>query len=711
MNNIVTVFSRNDSVAILFMVRMIAFFALFFFISSCRDAVNKEPVTSPWFDSIISKAEHIYDAGNKTGALSLVIAAHAGAKNLTTGDEMNYFTYISGIYRKDLNDNDRYISCADSMIALLEKNNEAEEFSGRLVQAYNMRADALFSKGLYNDSYDYYYKAKALAKENADSCSLSKYSYSLGMVLYKQQHFSEAAYYFKESYHEAEACKNNFLFFYHRQELLDNIGLCYNRAQKYDSALLYYEKTLAYIDSNYMRFDKKEYVYVTAKAVVYGNIGDVFIALNNYDTAKALLKKSIAINLQKGYTNQDALVDQVKLANLYQKDDNDIAALKDLLLRIHAELDSIPDKDVEISWNKLMWQYYDQQHDPVKADQYIRAYMQMNDSVVARNKLLMSSDVEERIKSLERQNHINELSKKNRQDKVLLVVAVIILILSLIIIGQILRNAFRSRQNVNALTLLNATIIEQKEQLQLALTELEAKDKDKTRILRSVAHDVMNPIAAIMSLSDILISESENFSEEHVEIFELIKEACNNSLGLSKDILQAAATVDPAHVAKEWLDINLLVYNSVKLLNFKAVSKKQHIIIKSGRKNIQAYVNKKKIWRLVNNLIVNAIKFSYENSEIEIYVEETAGNIHIAVKDYGIGIPEKNKPYIFDMFTEAKIPGTSGEAPHGLGLSISLQIAKSHNGKIWFESEEGKGSVFHLSIPANADKKNNYLLN
>ena len=202
-----------------------------------------------------------------------------------------------------------------------------------------------------------------------------------------------------------------------------------------------------------------------------------------------------------------------------------------------------------------------------------------------------------------------------------------------------------------------------------------------------------------MSLADILMHESNSFSEEQLEILNLIKEACGNSLSLSKDILEAASKIDHASLAKEWVNMNKLLHNSVELQAIKANAKRQRLTISAAKEDIEAFVNKEKIWRIINNLIANAIKFSYENSEIKISIELKGNNVNIAVKDTGIGIPEKNKPYIFDTFTEAKNTGTSGEVPHGLGLSISLQIAKAHNGDIWFESEEGKGTTFHLIIP------------
>ena len=294
------------------------------------------------------------------------------------------------------------------------------------------------------------------------------------------------------------------------------------------------------------------------------------------------------------------------------------------------------------------------------------------------------------------------LKKDNEEKRLYLIIAVIVTLMSLVIVCLVLRNAAKSRKNITELTDLNNKVNEQNERLELALDGLEEKDKDKSRILRSVVHDVMNPIAVIQSLAEILISEADNYSDEHKEMLEMIKEACNNSLGLSKDILQASIKIDPSAIEKEWVDINMLVGSSVKLLSVQAKAKKQKIIVESHDKNAQAYINKKKIWRVINNLIGNAIKFSYEKSEIEIHIIKVLDNVHISVVDHGIGIPEKNKAHIFDMFTEAKLPGTSGEVPHGLGLSISLQIAKAHKGNVWFESEAGKGTTFHLALPLNS---------
>jgi signal transduction histidine kinase len=139
----------------------------------------------------------------------------------------------------------------------------------------------------------------------------------------------------------------------------------------------------------------------------------------------------------------------------------------------------------------------------------------------------------------------------------------------------------------------------------------------------------------------------------------------------------------------------------VDIQNAKAAAKKIKIVASVPENPIYAIVQEDKIRRVFDNLLSNAIKFSHEGSEINVRLTTQAGKVHVSIADNGIGIPERNKPHVFDMFTDAKAKGTNGEIPHGLGLSISQQIIRSHKGEIWFESEEGKGSTFHVTIPTD----------
>jgi len=102
---------------------------------------------------------------------------------------------------------------------------------------------------------------------------------------------------------------------------------------------------------------------------------------------------------------------------------------------------------------------------------------------------------------------------------------------------------------------------------------------------------------------------------------------------------------------------------------------------------------------VISNLITNAIKFSPAGAVINIRMYQQQNSVQIEVQDHGIGIPDKLKDKVFDMFSEARRPGTEGEQTSGLGMAISKEIVEAHGGKIWFESQEVTGTTFFISLP------------
>jgi signal transduction histidine kinase len=90
-------------------------------------------------------------------------------------------------------------------------------------------------------------------------------------------------------------------------------------------------------------------------------------------------------------------------------------------------------------------------------------------------------------------------------------------------------------------------------------------------------------------------------------------------------------------------------------------------------------------------------------ASIMVKMDQGTQNLRISVKDDGIGILPEMQEKIFDLFTEAKRPGTAGEQSFGLGLAISRQIVEAHGGKIWFENNPNKGTTFFVDLPINHD--------
>lgn len=668
---------------------------------SCNDRPGKVAGSNPQLDSVLALADRMGDSGNVNQALDLVQRSFKSIRPLSTDDKMHYLSY-SNIYYSRRHIFDRCLEIADSMLAVIEADPEHPDVPGWKIAAYNNKADALFAVGEYSNAYQYYNLAQVLANETKDSCSLRTFTYSMAMTLYRQQRFEQAAQRFKQSYRLASQCdEDDFNIFYFKQEQLDNIGLCYNGLKKYDSAMRYYQMALSYIDANTGKFESKSAsVYESPKAIVLGNMAEVFMHLGETDSAIALYNHSIRINLQKGYTNSDARIDQTKLAGLYMKL-GDLRSAKATLDLIEAEKDSIPDDKTDMKWQKLLWQYLEMTGDTIAASGHLRAYTTAYEAYQNANRALMETDLDMRVRNLEKQFRINKLVKSRSGQRTYMITVTAFAVLVSVIVMLLLRNARRSKKNLAELTKLNRQVMEARERAEENLKKLQAKEKDNECIMKSVAHDVMSPIAAVISLADILQNEDNISKEEQNEILGMIKESGTNSLKLSKDILEAAREMKDTSDKRERTDIKNLVTREADIQNVKAATKKIKIVAAVPDNPVYAIVQEDKIRRVLDNLLSNAIKFSHEGSEINVRLTTEAGKVHISVADNGIGIPERNKPHVFDMFTDAKAKGTNGEIPHGLGLSISQQIVRSHNGRIWFESEEGKGSTFHVTIPTD----------
>jgi signal transduction histidine kinase len=275
-------------------------------------------------------------------------------------------------------------------------------------------------------------------------------------------------------------------------------------------------------------------------------------------------------------------------------------------------------------------------------------------------------------------------------NKRLLWLAVAVSILTLLSIIFLWRNWKLTRKTNEVLTM-------QFRQLESTTEDLEKSNNNFARLIKVVAHDLRNPIGAIHSLSTLL-QEEDLTVEEKTEFVQLIYESSNSCLTLISDLLQTDFNFHESELKKEPIDLPAFLQQTIALLTFKANEKKQQLVLQeSAPTTITA--DRDKLLRVLNNLIVNAIKFSPYGETIEVNAKQERGGIIISVKDNGLGIPKDHAEKLFDPFTPSKRIGTAGEQPFGLGLYISKQIIEAHHGRLWFESEEGKGTSFFVFLP------------
>ncbi|HEX3934511.1 MAG TPA: tetratricopeptide repeat-containing sensor histidine kinase [Puia sp.] len=675
-----------------FFAAAISLLALF----SCNTRNNVLPKTGNNFsvDSLISQTQK-FGPESAAQAIAFIDSALAG-KNLTLEQKVAIYGHKSMVYSTFLNNNAKAELYADSALYLAGSDEAREKYPAQYELASYAKGDVLFKEGRYSEAYTYYYQARLLPETHLSACATSSYSYRIAMILYKQSRFKEAAGTFQESFSETADCPETFSKYLKSQELLNNIALCYYKSGNDDTALQYYNKALAFIAANRPTHEPNNRWHDIARGVIYGNMGQIYKDQGKYDLAEKLFNQSIAINLKKGNDIWDAQSEYVKLADLFYKE-NKIDSMGFALGKIRKSLDALPNFTWETEWQRLMWQYAEKRDRPSEAYTHLALYTRGKDSMEKINKAITTVDASNYIKVLEKQHDIDLLTKKNDLKDHYLMLAGSCSALLLIIGWLIWRNAEHSRNNVERLTKLNDTINSQKLQLEQALNLVEKRSEEKDRILHIVAHDLRSPIASIMTLSSVIKKADDK--EETDKVLQFMHTACSTSLALIAEILGAAESQNYENDVQEIIDVDELVNDSVELLHVKASEKKQTFNLQLNGKAKFFTANREKINRVIGNLLTNAIKFSNDNKQITVITSATDQRVRIAVKDSGIGIPDKLKDKVFERFTKAKRKGTMGEPTFGLGLSICKEITEYYNGSIWFESKENEGTTFYLEFP------------
>jgi signal transduction histidine kinase len=580
----------------------------------------------------------------------------------------------------------------DSAMAFFANPEMAKRYPDQYGKILLLRGDVSFSNKQYSTSLDYYYRGKKLL--TAGSCDNGILAGKIAGIYYLQKNYKLAARSWAENYKRLGNCDARLTIpklFYLRQGALNNAALAYQKADMQDSALLYFKlntdllaktEKAGIVDQNHIS---------TARVVLYDNLGAAYLKLKDYSTALMYLNK--AINAKINIINGVKIPPYIKLAQIYIETGN-YAKADESLKQSKLYLDKYrkDNLEYEIQWYKHYAEYLFKLNQPVEAYQYQKKYVTLKDSVEATTSNIYRVNVDRELDIFYQQQALSELKHQDKINQIYLLCITIAVVLSVIIILLINRNLNTSKKN-------HRYTAEHNRRLQQTLTELEAANKNYIRIMRVMAHDLRNPLSGITGLSALLLEE-EGFNEENRHILGLIQSTGVNSIEMINELLKSGLADENEALVLQPVDIKALLYDSVKLLQFKASEKNQQIVFENDEQPIIANVSQEKIWRVFNNLIVNAIKFSYNGGQIrvDIALSPDKKKIKVAVTDHGVGIPDKDKGHIFDMFTTAKKTGTNGEEPFGLGLSITKKIVDQHQGEIWFTSLPGE-TTFYVTMP------------
>jgi signal transduction histidine kinase len=247
------------------------------------------------------------------------------------------------------------------------------------------------------------------------------------------------------------------------------------------------------------------------------------------------------------------------------------------------------------------------------------------------------------------------------------------------------------------------TRILQREQIIRQNKALLEANAQKDKFFSIIAHDLINPFNSILGFSDLLINQIKEKDYDAVEEYaKIIRQSTTSAMDLLMNLMEwSRAHTGKMEFKPEDIELKWVLKESEHLFAGALMQKKIDLTLNIPEDTV-VYADKNMIRTILRNLISNAIKFTNCNGHIEVTVLKSLQEFLISVSDNGVGIPKESLDMLFRIDQNNSTRGTQNESGTGLGLILCRELIEKHNGRIWCESEPGKGSIFYFSLPYHA---------
>lgn len=391
-------------------------------------------------------------------------------------------------------------------------------------------------------------------------------------------------------------------------------------------------------------------------SIFYSNIGLHYKLVENYKKSLSYYKKSLVIK-KKTKNNHALSVSYYNIASIYEKMENVEKAehYYDLACTL---AEKTQNNSILYSIYERASEFFENRGNIQKAIQFYKKRLDLTIKNYDMEQARMLADIETK----------HELEKKEKE-------------------AEIYR-------------LKNIELAQAYQKIELQNEELQKVLQSKDAILRIVSHDLKNSVGTVQSVIDLLRSY-EIDDESLKKCFTIIEHASTQSITLVNDILQEAAiSTDSFALSLEKVSMHDFFSSYDDVLFVEARRKEIVVHTDYNGDNCIVMLDSQRFLQVMINIISNAVKFTNRGGEVTLSVEKKEDRVYITVCDSGIGIPEKDLPYVFETFSRTRKKGTENEPTTGLGLSIVKRLVELHNGTITIQSKLNEGTEVLLSLPA-----------
>jgi len=546
---------------------------------------------------------------------------------------------------------------------------------------YSSLSNLFRISGSYEKSLEYIYKSREYYTKSGYREGTAWIDYTTGS-LYKTV----------ELFEEAEAAYTRSLTIYRELSAIDSnmtgVAICLDQLAVVNIELGNEDLGRKY-NTEALNYYKQEHsTYGISNSLKYR--ADLEIRSENYSIAKSLLDSSLSI---KKNINDD--IGHSSLYTLYGalfiKQHHYQRALDSLSIGLNYAIRNHQVKS-QIEINKYMAEAYEKLGQYDQAFKFKSKEVSIADSIYSSKTARGMLQLETLFEIESKENIIDKLEKDKLESEISLdrqktfqQYLIIVIVLAIIIITMFIY-FYRIKAQSN-------TKLKESKKL------VEEMNITKDKFFSILAHDLRNPFNSILGLSNILKQKHMNMDvDERDKIIQAIYESSNNNYALLNNLLEwSRSQRGKISYTPEPFIINELVEKTKELHASDTTSKSIKIIIDPEPITINA--DKNMISTVLRNLISNSIKYSNHGDKIRIKFSQTHLETLISVSDTGIGMNEIDRQRLFEIGNNFQIEGTAGEKGTGLGLIICKEFIDMHRGKIWVESEPGKGSTFYFTIP------------
>lgn len=496
-----------------------------------------------------------------------------------------------------------------------------------------------------------------------------------------------------------------------KMSLINDIALAYEE-MNLDSAYYYY------IVGVEMAFSKNDFEMLS---LYYHNMAKLSLKIEKLSTSVVYLEKSI--EYAKKSKNNLELSKAFLLKSVYHSKINDKNNALKYVDSSETAQNEYPQELIylDILFEKhsifLKFKMFD------SASYYLNYYHFKRDSLsnISNNQefFFLKTNVD-----LQRKIQENELLAKeieiNKKNQIFAIIIILVLIIVLFLLGfvyfqektnkaKIIQlNAEIEDRNIELIAtneeihLINNELAEKQIELSYINNQLDITNASKDKFFSILAHDLKNPLSGLVLLVDVFKEYYDELSiEKRQEMIENVETSLKNTLSLLNNVLDwSRSQSGRLDLLPDYHDTKRLIDMAIKQIVINA-DKKKIVIINHIEDNIIGYFDANMILTVVRNILSNAIKYSYENSKIDVFANIVLNELVIEIRDYGVGMNSDEITKIFDFTKTYSKDGTNYEKGTGIGLIISKELVEKNGGRIQVKSELKIGTSFFIILPNN----------